>query len=65
MRCFIAIDIAEKIRAELADLQQDIADNAGVRKSDVKWVRPESMHLTLKFLGEIRDREVMDVCRVT
>jgi 2'-5' RNA ligase len=65
MRCFIAIDIAEGIRAELADLQQDIADNVAVRKGDVKWVRPEAMHLTLKFLGEIRDREVMDICRVT
>ena len=65
MRCFIAIDITEEIRAGLADLQQDIADNVAVRRDDLKWVRPEAMHLTLKFLGEIRDREVMDICRVT
>jgi RNA 2',3'-cyclic 3'-phosphodiesterase len=64
MRCFIAIDIDEEIRAELGDLQQEIADGVDIRKSDVKWVRPEAMHLTLKFLGEIRDREIVDVCNV-
>ncbi len=64
MRCFIAIDIDEGIRAELRDLQQDLAQQVDVRKSDVKWVRPEAMHLTLKFLGEIKDREVVDVCDV-
>ena len=64
MRCFIAIDIDEGIRAELGDLQQEIAESVDVRKSDVKWVRPEAMHLTLKFLGEIRDQELMDICNV-
>lgn len=65
MRCFIAIDIDEEIRAELHDLQQELAESVDIKKSDVKWVRPEAMHLTLKFLGEIRDRELVDVCRVT
>lgn len=62
MRCFIAIDIDEEIRAALGDLQQEIAGEADIRKSDVKWVRPEAMHLTLKFLGEVRDPEVIGVC---
>ena len=64
MRCFIAIDIDEEIRAGLGDLQQEIADRVDIRKSDVKWVRPDTMHLTLKFLGEIRDHEAVDVCNV-
>ncbi len=62
MRCFIAIDIDETIRAALGDLQQEIAANADIRKGDVKWVRPEAMHLTLKFLGEVRDSEIVGVC---
>jgi 2'-5' RNA ligase len=62
MRCFIAIDIDEEIRAALGDLQQEIAAGADIRKGDVKWVRPEAMHLTLKFLGEVRDRELIGVC---
>jgi len=64
MRCFIAVDIDDEIRAGLHELQQEIAERAAIRKSDVKWVRPESMHLTLKFLGEIRDPEVVDVCNI-
>jgi len=64
MRCFIAIDIDEEIRAKLGDLQQEIADSIDIRDSDVKWVRPEAVHLTLKFLGEIQDHGVVDVCNV-
>lgn len=62
MRCFIAIEIDKDIRAALGDLQQDIAAKADIRKGDVKWVGPEAMHLTLKFLGEVRDNEVVNVC---
>ncbi|MHC4737222.1 MAG: RNA 2',3'-cyclic phosphodiesterase [Planctomycetota bacterium] len=35
-----------------------------VKRSDVKWVNPENVHLTLKFLGEIRDEQVVDVCNI-
>ena len=62
MRCFVAIDIDEGIRTALQKLQQEIAKAADIKKSDAKWVHPDSMHLTLKFLGEVRDQEVMDVC---
>lgn len=64
MRVFIAIDIDEKIRAALGDLQQELAGKADVKRSDVKWVRPEAMHLTLKFLGEIKDEKVIGVCNI-
>ena len=62
MRCFIAIDIDEGIKTALGDLQQEMAAAADIGKSDVKWVRPDAMHLTLKFLGEVRDRDTVDIC---
>ena len=65
MRCFIAIDIPEDIRAGLADLQKELAGKVDVRKGDVKWVEPESMHLTLKFLGEVPDNQIVEVCNIT
>ncbi|MGD8499665.1 MAG: RNA 2',3'-cyclic phosphodiesterase [Phycisphaerales bacterium] len=65
MRCFIAIDIDEQIRKSLSNLQDELRGKAGFKKSDVKWVRPEAIHLTLKFLGEIRDEQVVDVCNIT
>ena len=64
MRCFIAIDIGEKIRAALSDLQQQLAGSVDIKKGDVKWVRPEIIHLTLKFLGEVKDAKVVEVCNI-
>ena len=64
MRCFIAIDIDEQIKKGLGNLQDELRDKTDVRKGDVKWVRPEAMHLTLKFLGEIKDEQVVDVCNI-
>jgi 2'-5' RNA ligase len=65
MRCFIAIDIDEQIRKNLARLQDELMDKADIKRSDAKWVNPENIHLTLKFLGEIKDEQVVDVCKIT
>jgi len=65
MRCFIAIDINDRIKAALSDLQEKFASSADIQKGDVKWVGPQAMHLTLKFLGEIKDEQAADVCNIT
>jgi 2'-5' RNA ligase len=57
MRSFVAVEIPTRIRKALGDLEE------GLRRSgaDVKWVRPESIHLTLKFLGEIDPGRVEEI----
>jgi 2'-5' RNA ligase len=57
MRAFIAIDLAESIQAELRRQQ------AALRAAcpEARWTRPEGIHLTLKFLGEISDDQVQRV----
>ncbi len=57
MRAFIAIDLPEPVRAALAEAQQ------GFRSAcrDARWTRPEGIHLTLKFLGEISDAQTKQV----
>jgi 2'-5' RNA ligase len=65
MRVFIAIDIDDGIRKGLAKLQNELLDKVDIKKSDAKWVNPRTMHLTLKFLGEIRDVQAVDICNVT
>jgi 2'-5' RNA ligase len=65
MRVFIAIDIDEQIRTALADLQEELQGKADIKRSDTKWVNPENIHLTLKFLGEIKDNQIMDICNIT
>ena len=64
MRVFIAIDIDEQTLKALKNLQSQLQDKADIKKPDVKWVRPELMHLTLKFLGEIKDNQIIEVCRI-
>jgi 2'-5' RNA ligase len=65
MRVFIAIDIDEKTRAGIADLQKQLNAKVDIRKGDVKWVEPENIHLTLKFLGEIKDEQAGEVCDIS
>jgi 2'-5' RNA ligase len=65
MRVFIAIDIGEEIRAALGGLQQQFQSKVDVKKSDVKWVKPKNIHLTLKFLGEIKDEKIAEICNIT
>jgi 2'-5' RNA ligase len=65
MRCFIAIDIDEKTRAAIADLQKQLNAKVDIRKGDVKWVEPENIHLTLKFLGEIEDSKLPEIQEIT
>lgn len=59
-RTFIAVDISEDIRAAAVALQERLART----EAQVKWVEPDSMHITLLFLGEVDDRELHSICRV-
>lgn len=57
MRTFVAIPLTEEVHQELAKLQDSL------RKSgcDIKWANPANIHLTLKFLGEIDDKQTEDI----
>jgi 2'-5' RNA ligase len=54
IRSFIAVEIPQSLRAKLEEVQRELkrAD------ADVRWVRPESIHLTLKFLGSVSGGEL-------
>jgi 2'-5' RNA ligase len=57
MRSFVAVEVDEPIRMRLAELRDKGIMSGGA----VRWVRPELMHITLKFLGEIDPATVPDV----
>ena len=54
MRLFVAVHLPEEIQEQLA-LVQDRLRHA---QADVSWVRSGSLHITLKFLGEVEPRRL-------
>jgi 2'-5' RNA ligase len=60
MRIFIALDIPEEIRARLREYIERVRSLS----PDAPWVRPESLHVTLKFIGEATDARVAEVKNV-
>ena len=57
MRVFVALDIDEDIRSRIARSVDDLRPYA----PGVRWVKPESLHITLKFIGEKPDPLVKQV----
>ena len=52
MRVFIAIDVPDEIRQRLAAMQ----DRLRQASTAARWVSADSVHITLKFLGEINEK---------
>lgn len=59
VRTFVAIECSDHLRSACGSAI-DALDKV---ISEVRWVRPDDIHLTLKFLGEVEDRELHSVCR--
>jgi len=63
-RIFIAINLPQDIKDQLRDYQQRQADKFASAMEDtsrgvpIKWTDPENLHLTLAFLGNIKDKNV-------
>ena len=49
LRLFVAVELPEQVREALVALQADLRRRG---LGSLRWVRPEGIHLTLKFLGE-------------
>ena len=56
LRLFIAINLPEEVKVELARLQQALEDT-----EEIRWTPVQQIHLTLKFLGEVDSASVNDL----
>lgn len=57
MRSFVAVELPDELRGSLSRILDELRPCG----ADVKWVRPEAVHLTLKFLGEIQPEQVEEI----
>ncbi|NOZ63108.1 MAG: RNA 2',3'-cyclic phosphodiesterase [Calditrichaeota bacterium] len=57
IRTFIAVEIPQEIRNQIASFQTELKKNGG----KVAWVRAENMHLTLKFLGDTEEKLIDEI----
>lgn len=58
VRTFIALELPGEVLDQLSGLQEELKGTATGR---VSWARPELMHLTIRFLGDIEERQVESI----
>ncbi len=59
IRTFLAIGLPGAVKKHLAALEEQLAEHM----TAVKWIEPENLHLTLKFLGDVENHELYSVCK--
>lgn len=58
-RIFLAINLPEDIKAQLLNYQKEIKD------LPIRWVKEDNLHITLVFLGYIRNEEILEISKIT
>ena len=59
LRLFVACELPPEMRAALSALQDTLRRRGA---PPVRWVRPEGIHLTLKFLGSVPAERATGIC---
>lgn len=54
MRLFVAIELDDSIHSTAVRLIEELRPHA----PGLKWLRPESLHLTLKFIGHVEEQQL-------
>jgi 2'-5' RNA ligase len=63
VRLFVALEIPTEVRDRLRALITELrAADSSFSKSQARWVRPENLHVTLKFIGHV-DNGKLDAIR--
>jgi RNA 2',3'-cyclic 3'-phosphodiesterase len=57
MRTFVAVNFEQPIRAKITQTRNELTPLS----KKIKWVEEQNLHLTLKFLGEIEEKTVVEI----
>ena len=58
VRLFVAIPILGEVAQEIVAIQHKLAAAIG---ASVRWTKPEQLHLTLRFLGSVREEQIANL----
>lgn len=61
IRTFIAIDVPEKIKDEIFEVEKELIKSAG---EGIKWEGKEKFHITLKFLGDVNEEMIDSIYKI-
>lgn len=59
IRAFLAVELSQELRGAIASFQNDLKRRLQIEASKearISWVQPASIHLTIKFLGDIDEQ---------
>ena len=59
LRCFVALDTPASLKAEVGNLIEQLRISEGGDKAG--WVKPDGVHITLKFLGNVTAAKVNEI----
>ena len=63
MRLFVAVEICDAMREAAAGAAETIRRTLG-RAIDARWVEPEKLHFTVRFIGHVEDDRVPELLTV-
>ncbi len=61
MRTFISVELPAEVKQNLVELIAELKQS----DADVKWVKAENLHMTLKFLGWVDDKKLDELAELT
>ena len=59
LRLFVAIRVPDSVKAELSRVQSELKQL--LPRKSASWTKPEAMHLTLRFLGQVEEGRVPEL----
>ncbi|MBI3399138.1 MAG: RNA 2',3'-cyclic phosphodiesterase [Deltaproteobacteria bacterium] len=60
VRAFIAIEVPKELTKSLREMQDALRNT----NNKIAWVKPENIHLTIKFLGNIEINKINDIEKI-
>jgi RNA 2',3'-cyclic 3'-phosphodiesterase len=63
IRTFVAVELPEDVKQALTSAQEGLRAHMGRAANAIRWTRPEGIHLTLQFLGDVAEASIPEIVK--